>query len=105
MTPFCAWLPRMPGLVRGSQAQRGTAFDVFGSQLLNARSRICWVVQAMPAMSAVWSGAWGMGHGVLVQPLTNKMPPNQNTPRLSTPDANAPNVGYEVLSPCVAAAI
>ena len=46
-----------------------------------------------------------MGHGVLVQPLTNKMTHDQNTPRLSTPDANAPNVGYEVFSPCVAAAM
>ena len=24
------------------------------------RSRNCWVEQAMPAMSAVWYGAWGM---------------------------------------------
>ena len=62
MTPFCAWLPRMPGLVRGSQAQRGTAFDVFGSQLLNARSRICWVVQAclQCQQSGLAHGAWGM---------------------------------------------
>ena len=43
--------------------------------------------------------------GALVQPLTNKMTPDQNTPYLSTPDANVPNVGYEVFSPCVAAAM
>ena len=41
----------------------------------------------------------------MVQPLTNNMMPDQNTPQLSTPDANALNVGYEVFSPCVAAAM
>ena len=68
------------------------------------RSRNCWMAQAMPEMSAIWSGAWGVGHGVLVQPLTNKMTPDQNTSKLSYPNANAPNVGYEVFSPCVSAA-
>ena len=76
---------------------------MLGSQLLNA---------AQPQLLGgagdacnVSSLVWRMGHGVLVQPLTNKMTPDQNTPRLSTPDANAPNVGYEVFSPCVAAAM
>ena len=76
---------------------------MFGSQLLNASQPQ--LLYGAGSACNVSSLVWGMGHGVLVQPLTNKMTPDQNTSKLSNPNANAPNVGYEVFSPCVSAAL